>query len=399
MNSRRVLLATAVLAAVLLSGLLAWAQGDSAEGDNALLGLLRFVPDTPGYREYAAFGDVAAWHESWGIPRVDSLAALEALDRVSRAYWGLILFNQTTPPDSLGIQYMQAEADDQRAFYGFNFFNVDRCLWAGWPPDGIAVTELNLDSDPIAAALTASGYQSSALGESGTLYSLRNDYAIDMQFHIRSGMMAHMNRIALLDGTVVTGAATAIVTGAALAHAGTIPSLADDPAYRAAATAISLDPALEDTGELVGAIFIAGTEFADLAGDPSIAAYLADRPPLPPYTLVAFATRHTTGASSLILALVYPEGATAGAEAAATEVGQRLSGYISLATNAPLDDRWSLAATATTQAEGLPVALIVMRANDPPPTPDDQRMVNSSVFAWVQLILRRDLAFMAYTAQ
>ena len=73
--------------------------------------------------------------------------------------------------------------------------------------------------------------------------------------------------------------------------------------------------------------------------------------------------------------------------------------YISLVTNAPLSDRWSLAATATTQAEDLPVALIVMEASDPPPTPDDQSAVNTSVLAWVQLILRRDMAFMAYTAQ
>ena len=37
---------------------------------NTLLRLLRFVPDAPEYREYVTFGDAAAWHASWSVPRV-----------------------------------------------------------------------------------------------------------------------------------------------------------------------------------------------------------------------------------------------------------------------------------------------------------------------------------------
>jgi hypothetical protein len=36
-----------------------------------------------------------------------------------------------------------------------------------------------------------------------------------------------------------------------------------------------------------------------------------------------------------------------------------------------------------------------MRADDPPPTPEDQQMVNSAVLAWVDLVFARDIGFLA----
>ncbi len=397
----RLLLLMLTLGLALGSILPAAGQGDSPEA-TALQDLLRFVPDAPEIRAYLAYGDVAAWHESWGIERPDSQAALEQMDRVDRAYWLQILYRQTAPPDSLGVLYLGRDADHQRDFYGFNFFDVDRFLAAGQPPHWITVLDLGVESEAVAAALLDSGYTETPLAgddspDAGTLYSFRDDYEIDVTFHIRSGMFPHMNRIALLDEQIVTGPATALVTAAVDSAVGEAPTLADDPAYQAAVAALTSGAASAEAGLLVGAIFIDGAEFADLASDPRVAAYLAEVEPLPAFSLAAFGTRHTEGMTSLILAVVLPPGSDAAA--AAENLGRRLRRYRSLSLDAPLAEVWRVETVAGRAYGGLPVALLVMRIDDPPPTPDDQPFVNASVLPWVELIASRDVGFLAFDTE
>jgi hypothetical protein len=364
---------------------------------NALLRLLRFVPDTPEYREYLTYGDAEAWHASWDIPRIDSWDELEALDREPAAYWMFIMPRQTTPPDTLGYEYLHSE--DQRGFYGFDLFNLDRFLSAGNPPDRITVVEFSFDEAPVADALTASGYETEELETGGTLYSILDDYEVALDFPTRSGSLGNLNRIALLDGQMVIAKATDPVTNALLAQSGDLPSLADSAEYVAAVTALE-DPALAEPGELVGVILMEGSNLADASGylrgapEEAVAQLeeYAEGPPLPAYNLVAFATRHSEGASYLILAVVFPEGMDA--DSAADILADRLKNYISLTTGGPLDERWTFDMATGIEAGGLPVALVAMRVDDPPPTPEDQTMVNTAVLPWIDLVIRHDTLFL-----
>jgi hypothetical protein len=46
------------------------------------------------------------------------------------------------------------------------------------------------------------------------------------------------------------------------------------------------------------------------------------------------------------------------------------------------------------EAEGLPVALVTLRADNPPPTPEDEDIVNAYVFDWMRLVMMRDTGFL-----
>jgi hypothetical protein len=116
---------------------------------------------------------------------------------------------------------------------------------------------------------------------------------------------------------------------------------------------------------------------------------------LPLYTMVAFGTRHShdAGATFLILALVFPPGTDA--QAAADAVGARLRDYVSVRYQTTLEDRWTFDRAISAEVDGLPVALVVMRAADPPPTPEEEPLARAGVFSWIDLIFARDVGFLA----
>jgi hypothetical protein len=365
------------------------ALGSQQGQDSPLLTLLRFVPDTPNNREMISYGDVAAWDSSWGVPQIDTVDELKALERDPKAYWMIIMGKQTAPPDNLGIQYLMQ--GDMRPFYGFDFFNVDRFIAAGLPPDNITVAEHHLDPAQIGQALTASGYTAQKLDGGATLYSLFGDYEfppLSDSTIPQVGKIGALNRIALLDQQLIISRATADVTAALDAQSGTGTSLADDPAYAAAVQALD-DPSLSDTGDLVGVMMIGGEQMLQLGTLPE---GQAPGGTLPLYTLVAFATRHTPGASYLTLAVVFPAGADV--KAAVETLADRLTNYVSLVMRQPLTDRWTFDRSSGVEASGLPVALVTMRVDDPPIAPEGER-ANTGVLSWADMVYRRDLGFLA----
>jgi len=366
--------------------------------ENPLLRLLRFVPDEAQYREYLTYGDAAAWHTSWDVPRIDNMDELERLDREPNAYWKIIMPLQTIPPDSLGRQHLRSE--DQRGFYGFDLFNLDRYIGAGQPPNWLTVVEFSFDEDQIAEALAAIGYEVQELESGGTLYRIQEDYQFDLNAPTTAGKLGNLNRIVLLNGQMLIAKATLVVTKALLANSDGLPSLADNRRYLAVVEALDA-PALAGTGELIGVIFMESRPLLDptllLGGRASeeatrqLQAYAQERP-LPPHFLTAFATRHTEGATYLILAVVFPPGTDA--VAASETLAERLRSYTSLLTRAPLDERWTFDRSAGVKAHGLPVALVAMRVPDPSPTPEEAALVNAGVFSWAHMVFARDLLFL-----
>jgi hypothetical protein len=384
--------------AVLLLGLLCFSSVAAAPTpsappapENPLLRLLHLVSDTPDHRKLLTYGDMDAWHRSWDVPRVDSMAAVDALDATAKSRWLGALPGQTIMPAELN----QAANDDFRRSYGFNLFDVDRLLQTGQPPAQITIWELRAAPEQVAAALTASNYTSRTLEAGSVLFSLGEDYHIQLDAHVPvAGKLGNFNRIALLDGPMATAKATGLISETLAARSGAVRSLADAPDYQAAVAALN-DPAMADLGALVGVLFVDGPSL--YLSDPALALKNRQTPTpdagrLPPYLTVAFATRHETGASHLVLDVVFPPGTDAAA--AAEVLGQRLQNYTSVVTRASLSNYWSFEKAAGVTATGLPVALVSMRVTDPAPATAGAEAKPAFVFNWPALVYQRDTLFL-----
>ncbi|MCB9156050.1 MAG: tetratricopeptide repeat protein [Caldilineaceae bacterium] len=360
---------------------------DAETSVHPLLRLLQMVPDTPEYRKYLAFGDAAAWHTATGTPRVQEVDELNGVPKAERDALLFTMPRETLPPAAFGAQYMASE--DQRGHFGFNLFTLERWLEAGNVPGTLTIAEVDTDSTArIADALTASGYSSTPLAAGSTLYSIRDDFEIQIDAPLRTGMMGELNRIILDNGQMIIGRATEVVESAQTAATGGQSTLADVSAFHAAAQALT-DDTLADMGALVGVLIV-----EDVASDPAamlglnptaeeietVRKYLGEASLLP-VLLPAFGTHRNGDATYLTLAAVFAPGADA-AEVTAI-LAERMRTYTSLVTKQPLAERWTFVQATPLEIDGLPVALVTMQVNDP-----------AAPLAWSQMVFARDLAFL-----
>jgi hypothetical protein len=376
----------------------------SSQGQGAVLQqFLRYVPDTPENRKGTFFGDAAAWHASWNVPRIASIDALNELDDTPRADWLYILPSQTSPPECLDTQYLLSYSlkDD----FGFDFFDMDRYLYTGIPPAIPTIAEFRTSRQQIADALTAKGYSTQEMASGWTLYSLSEDYAINTQAKMHAEQLGYLNRILLSDHVMIIGKATEVVSSALDAFNHKVASLADDPAYQASIQALQ-DPSLKDAGELVGAIWMDGGEFyaipltSQQLNDEQMKALMERyglNTDLPAFTVAAFATRHSLPkkTTALILALVFPKGTDA--KAAAQVLSDRLDKADSLRLKRPFLDVMDAEyeKVYAIEAGGLPVTLVVFHLADPEPKPiNPGGRAAVGIRSWLTFIYSRDLMFL-----
>jgi hypothetical protein len=177
----RWLIFTAICAIIFLAAAACKLQANasSSKDQAVLLQFLRYVADDPGNRKWTSFGDAAAWHSSWDVPRIASTAELDKLADSPHADWLYIMPAQTTIPESLDANYLFSYS--LKATYGFDIFDMDRYLFAGAPPKVVTLAEFRTDRQQIAAALTAKGYSSEAEAHDWVLYSLNEDYAVNVK--------------------------------------------------------------------------------------------------------------------------------------------------------------------------------------------------------------------------
>ena len=102
---------------------------------------------------------------------------------------------------------------DSAPLIGFDGWMIDRSVFTEIPPPwSFSVDEGDFDEDLIKSKLIEQGYQKVECG-SGEYYSIRGDYDIDPSSQlVMMGAMASLNRIAVLDNTLVTTVATADMT-------------------------------------------------------------------------------------------------------------------------------------------------------------------------------------------
>jgi len=352
---------------------------------------LAYVPNEPGYREYLAYGDVAAWYDATNMARVNSVAEWQALEKPQRDQWSYALSMQTLPPDALGLPYMIVE--DMRELYGFSFFDVERFLESGMPPTNFTVLETSADPAQIDGALLALGYTTNTI-DGGTFYSIRRDSEPDLRSPFKTGQLGQLNRIMVLGDTLIIGRSTNLVARVLDSAQGNTGTLADDPTYRALTGALAA-PAMTQLGKLVGAILIgqplAADPLAMLDQENEVLQAQLDvyaQAPLPLYLALGFATQRRGDASYLTLAVVFPPDVD-GAAAAAI-LGERLATYTSVTSKRPLPDYWSFEQQISVAVEGLPVALVTMRVADE----DAEGALRTRPFAWSDLLFQRDLLFL-----
>ncbi|MCB0045909.1 MAG: hypothetical protein KDD92_10785 [Caldilineaceae bacterium] len=342
--------------------------------------LLRYIPDTSNYRSFTTYGDYAAWLKAWEIDPPADIDAVKSLPETERERWLFTMPSQTTPPQALGIDNLTEPVAEH---YGFSFFDRSRYLEAGNPPETLTVTASGDGDGAIASALLATGYASAPAAPPFTLYSIRDDYAIDINSPLRIGRLGELNRIAVSEEMVLIGRATEVVeNGLEAADAGT--SLADAPDMQALLRSLDA-PELTSAGTLVGLILTNESFTPDIAGlllgnDPveeieaQWDALFNQEPRLPIYLLTGFATYRAPDATYLALHVVFPiaEDATDGAEILA----ERMANYISFVTEAPLP--WTLESAFIDEA----TTVIVMRLDE------------SAVLSWIDLFARRDTVFL-----
>ncbi len=382
------------------------AQDDSP--DNPLLRLLSYVPDAEVYREFISYGDLALWHERWGLERIQSVQDLEARsDREDPAVPAtlFVLTRQTGAPNALGISYLLSE--NLRGYLGLDILNADRFIEAGNPPGTLTVVE-SAASGAVPGALAESGYSESALGEA-TLFSKGEDFEINLRDGDmpRTAQLAALNRVALLDDAVIIARATAVAEGAVAAGSGELPSLADNPVFAAGALAVS-DPALVGDGALVGAIFMGQAEPLDivrilgsrgtLEQADAVRQALDIGVTLPAYDLAVFATRSRADDTQLVLALVFPPGVDA--QAATDALLMRMKRYTSLRTNELLMDLWAERGVEIEwgrgqEVGGLPVGLVSISARNPTLQDGEDGRAETYIFSWQDMVYALDLGFMA----
>lgn len=361
--------------------------------ENHLLRLLSYVPDADLINlPLVYYGDIAAWHRSWGIPRIDNVEEWDNLDIHPRTYWEKILPRQAHQPG----RFITGRFENQRGFYGFDLFNTERFLFF----NGTALVELPSKTD-LHNTLLASGYET-APGNGATLYTLP-----DSPQPIMAGTYRAVPKLALSDEFPLlltneyANMSVDSITQALAARAGDVPSLALNPAYMSAALALE-DEFFEEMGELTGAVLLP-FHFTP-ARPPTGQGVELDAlpyPELPGFYVAVFATYHTSGATHEVLMLVFPKGRDALAAARVLEA--RLHNYVSLRYRQNLLKLYQLEIDTVTSIEsaGLPVAIVTLRADDPPlEYPEDAVLVlpntvPSVVPDWLALADSIDYGFLA----
>jgi hypothetical protein len=198
----------------------------ASPADATLARMLEYVPYSFLEEHDIAFSDPAAVKELYGLEGLTSREAVEQVPQ-EELVEKLGRLSAVPSPQAAAIRY------DLAPFVGWDWLIVDRAVFHDAPPPwGFSVMEGHFDEDLIAAKLAERGYEKAAYGDH-TYYRINNDMQIDMRSELGRMVMAQLNRVAILDDTVVTAPASDIMTGVLDARDGKTMSVWDDPSARA----------------------------------------------------------------------------------------------------------------------------------------------------------------------
>jgi len=304
-------------------------------GDSPLARAVALVPQRaplPG-AEGLAFADLLTQKRNYGLGEGTSAEAFRALQRTPDTLSNLT--NGLPLPAESGIEH--ALDPEWREVVGYDFWQIERTISAGSPPNVWSRLEGRFAEEEIAAVLGRAGHQPVAYGGATILARGDDRQIVDLNRPITRLTLARLNRVVLEEGAVMATAATALAEAGIDARVGRLDTFAADPDYAALAVAL---------GPVVGARLIPANLFSQpqsanprAAPATATATRTADpgRPRLNPYRLVGLGLRDDGTTHTMLVALVYADAAAARADAPLLR--QRATDYQLLATRQPLRER------------------------------------------------------------
>jgi len=215
-------------------------SNDDIHATTELGRMLGFVPYSFLEEHDIWFGDPGAAKELHGLEHLNSLEALEQLPLEERRE-AMGKIGGIYVPQATGNYYRLASV------IGFDSFMINRAVFNDTPPPwGFSVIEGNFDEALIAAKLTEQGYEKAEYGPY-TYYWKNEDMAIHMGSEISRQVLAQLNRVAVLDNTLVIAPATDIMTGVLDSMTHDATSVYTIPSCRAVADSL---------GDALAAVFI-----------------------------------------------------------------------------------------------------------------------------------------------
>jgi hypothetical protein len=343
--------------------------------------MLELVPQgerLPG-RNGIWFADIATQKRNYGLADVTSPEAFEALDDTRTLTFQNAVSLALPIPDEAGAMY--GLRPEWRAATGYHFWQIERTIQAGDPPQIWTRLVAPFDRAAIAAALAEAGHEPVSYG--GATIQARGDdgETVSLQDPLGRYTQSRLNRVVLEDGAISTTPITALAEAGIDTRAGRAPSFADDPDYAA------LERAL---GPVVGAILTTPDVFygpASPSARPTptptparVATPVADR--LPRYSKVGLGLRDDGKDHAMVIALVYAN--QTDARTAASVVLQRVGEYRLRTNGQRLSERVVSDGAELVAAGDRTVAVIPLKITD-----------EVSLSLWLRMYTNGDYLFLA----
>ena len=412
-----------VVGALVLALSVVGAPAAAAEPGAALLEALARVPDTSAATDQlVSFVDYRAAEAARpGAAQPSSFSQWQALRDAGDPSYGLWMAVWQGIGSGSGdlLRGLLRSGATWPGLLGFDFFDVHSELAFGAPPSDGIVLSGDFDPGAIGRAFTARRYTGSdVVGHTLWCPAAGCESGRSIDFEARNpdnpfgGDLGRNEPMAVSATDLLGSADIATVQGMLDAASRSAPSLAERPAYRAAAEAVEPDV------RLIQASMVPGYWLeADVAGllmgseSPEATKALLEKlastfEPIPPYELVVIADGATATEQVVSVALVYDRAVDAAV--AADVIPRRLETMESLAQGQPL--REMLASRGVSSVTGRVVtsslgdkatAVIVLRAPlaSDQPDPDSGRLTASSLVyrMLMEMVYRRDALWLAPT--
>ena len=285
--------------------------------EHELFDMLGMVPASMARVEGApqlSYVNYRAVEQVWvGVPTPESwedLMSLSDSDTDAGAFWIANARRILSGPPILGLQ---SGLESMPEVMGFDFFDIDRGLILGQPPEEVFILGGDFDGDTIAAAHRARDYTATDLGGAslwcgpvGCENGLQIDPANREPANIFGGDLGRQFPFAVLPGHLVTSGLLSAVHGAVVTYQDAQNSLLDVPSYRAVAEAIT-----QDDGVLLQVQFFQATDVGFMPPDflsahqELIDETLGSYGTLPLYELAALVDRQHGNDQVAMMVLVY----------------------------------------------------------------------------------------------
>jgi hypothetical protein len=399
------------------------AAQDPASPSDGLLDALAWVPRTAatsdsliGYVDYRA---VEAARPGALAPTsiVEVLTLLEEDDPAAERWLAATMGIASGPGDLLTELFRAGPSWPTTV--GFDFIDIDRAIAFGSPPSNGTVLLGDFDPAAIETAYAARGYTSEPVDDHELLCSVAGcDTGLDVDLANRDpsvpfgGRLGREEPLVVSDREVLSSADIATIEVMLAMAARDMPAMADDPAFRAVATAPADDLTIIQATLLPPAAILVGADVTSVIGEratpeqvEAILAELDALEPLPAPFAVAIVDGATETEQVVTIALAYADEDQAGQ--AADVVSERLRTLRSLvrdeAFGALLDGRGVTGITTRVEPPGdgsSAAGVIEVRAPLAADEPDESGRLRTSSLLYrlfVGLIHTRDLLWLAPT--